>query len=65
MTELSASLPDEIEGLIASGSWAALAAADIDWPDAETVAPELVDLLLELPRNDRVLFFRALPRRSR
>ncbi len=62
MTELSASLPDEIEGLIASGSWAALAAADIDWPDAETVAPELVDLLLELPRNDRVLFFRALPR---
>lgn len=62
MTQLSASLSDEIERLIASRNWAALAAADIDWPDVETVAPELVDLLLGLPRNDRVLFFRALPR---
>lgn len=62
MTQLSASLPDEIERLIASGSWATLAAADIDWPDPGTVAPELVDLLLTLPRNDQVLFFRALPR---
>ena len=62
MTRQPANLPDEIERLIVSRRWAALAAADINWPDVETVAPDLVDILLELPRNDRVLFFRALPR---
>ena len=62
MKQPSARFPAEIERLIASGEWAQLASPDIEWPDVETVAPELVDLLLALPKADRVLLFRALPR---
>jgi magnesium transporter len=55
-------LPSEIVRLIEEKRWKALAAKDLEWPDAELVAPELVDILLHLDKPDRVLFFRALPR---
>lgn len=47
----------EVQTLIAERNWTALREALTDWP-----APDLADLLLELPKADRVLLFRALPR---
>ncbi len=50
-------LGPEIEELIKSRDWAVLREALEAWP-----APELSDLLLSLPKSDRVLFYRSLPR---
>jgi magnesium transporter len=54
-------LPDTLARLILDKRWKELASYK-NWPDADTVAPELVDVLMELEKTDRVLFFRALPR---
>jgi magnesium transporter len=48
----------EILELIEAREWELLREAVSDWP-----APELADLVLHLRKKDRVLFFRALPRR--
>jgi magnesium transporter len=46
-----------IVDLIEARHWSALRDVLADWP-----APEIADLLLHLPKEDRVLLFRALPR---
>lgn len=50
-------LRPEIEELISTKNWTVLREALDMWP-----APELSDLLLTLPKSDRVLFYRALQR---
>jgi magnesium transporter len=50
-------LKPEIEDLLQSKEWGTLREALNLWP-----APELSDLLLSLPKSDRVLFYRSLPR---
>jgi magnesium transporter len=50
-------LKPEIEELLHAKNWGVLREALELWP-----APELSDLLLSLPKSDRVLFYRALPR---
>ncbi len=50
-------LRPEIEELIQAREWGVLREALEVWP-----APELADLLLSLPKADRVLFYRSLPR---
>lgn len=50
-------LGPEIEELIKSRDWAVLREALEAWP-----TPELSELLLSLPKSDRVLFYRSLPR---
>lgn len=50
-------LRPEIEELIQAKNWPVLRESLSLWP-----APELSDLLLSLPKPDRVLFYRALPR---
>ncbi len=50
-------LRPEIEELIRQKDWGVLREALAIWP-----APELSDLLLSLPKADRVLFYRSLPR---
>ena len=50
-------LRPEIEELIQAKNWGLLRETLELWP-----SPELSDLLLSLPKSDRVLFFRALPR---
>jgi magnesium transporter len=55
-------LTPEIRQLIRLHRWPELSNRRLSWPEPETVAPDLVDELLELDRTDRVLFFRALPR---
>src|SRR5690606_3984349 len=50
-------LKPEIEELIRQKDWAALREGLALWP-----APELSDLLLSLPKSDRALFYRSLPR---
>ncbi len=54
-------LPREIQKHIDERNWRAIATYSKAWPDFEIVAPEVVDAMLELDKNDRVLFFRALP----
>jgi magnesium transporter len=51
-------LAPEIAELIGAHRWIELREVLEDWP-----APEVADLLLALPKVDRVLLFRALPRR--
>ncbi len=60
-TPTTSLLPREIRQYIEDRNWRALAMYRKAWPDFEIVAPEIVDELLELDKNDRVLFFRALP----
>lgn len=55
-------LSPEIVQLIEEHRWAELSSKRVAWPEPEVIAPELVDLLLELDKPDRVLLFRALPR---
>jgi magnesium transporter len=50
-------LRPEIEELIQQKDWTTLREALALWPP-----PELSDLLLSLPKSDRVLFYRSLPR---
>jgi magnesium transporter len=50
-------LRPEIEELIRRKDWTVLREGLAAWP-----SPELSDLLLSLPKADRVLFYRALPR---
>lgn len=50
-------LRPDIEELIRRKEWTALREGLDLWP-----SPELSDLLLSLPKDDRVLFYRALPR---
>ncbi len=56
-------LPHELRAYIRDRRWTKLAASRVDWPNEELIAPELVDVLRELGGADRVLFFRALPKR--
>lgn len=55
-------LSKEIQDLIEQQNWQQLAKARYAWPDPEIVAPEIVDVLIDLDPPDRALFFRALPR---
>ncbi len=48
----------QIRRLIEEHKWRELAAYVEDWPD-----PEVADLLLELEKDERVLFYRSLPRK--
>lgn len=52
-------LAPEIAELIAARRWTELREVLEDWP-----APEIADLLLDLPKADRVLLYRALSRRD-
>ncbi|MEX2581887.1 MAG: magnesium transporter [Gemmatimonadota bacterium] len=52
-------LKPEIEQLIRRKDWTALREGLGVWP-----SPELSELLLSLPKDDRVLFYRALPRQT-
>jgi magnesium transporter len=52
-------LRPEIEELIQAKDWGVLRESLELWPP-----PELSDMLLSLPKSDRVLFYRALPRHS-
>jgi len=52
-------LKPEILDLLAQHDWQAIREALADWP-----APELAELLGELRKPDRVLLYRALPRRT-
>jgi magnesium transporter len=54
---LKSLLKPEILERIQARDWAALRDALAEWP-----APEVADLLLSLPKTDRGLLFRALPR---
>jgi magnesium transporter len=56
-------IPRTIQQLIERRAWRELASVELAWPAEETIAPELVDALLELDTHERVLLFRALPRR--
>ncbi|MFN3597773.1 MAG: magnesium transporter [Rubricoccaceae bacterium] len=47
----------DVGALLAARDWSALRATLADWP-----APDLADLLLGLPKPERILLFRALPR---
>ncbi len=58
---LNAILPDAIQRWIDEKNWKELAKTQVPWPDSEIVVPDIVDLLLNLDKRDRVLFFRALP----
>lgn len=62
MPDVTTTLPDEIRELIEGHRWRELAASHHEWPEPDTVVPELVDTLLELGKADRVMLFRALPR---
>ncbi len=53
-------LSPEIQTLIEARRWAEL--RRVAWPEADTIAPDLAELLAELDKADRMLFFRALPR---
>ncbi len=55
-------LSKEIQDLIEQHNWQQLAKTRYAWPDPEIVAPEIVDVLIDLDPPDRALFFRALPR---
>lgn len=55
-------LSPEIRALIDARRWTELASKRVAWPDPDTIAPDLADLLVELGKTDRMLFFRALPR---
>jgi magnesium transporter len=56
-------LPPPIQEHIERKRWRELASVELSWPAEDTIAPELVDAVLELERHERVLLFRALPRR--
>ena len=47
----------EVRGFIDKRNWAALRDVTSKWPVAE-----VADLILDLPKAERVLLFRALPR---
>ncbi len=52
----------EIRRAIEEHDWKALARVRHGWPDPDIVAPEIPDFLRDLEKQDRVLFYRALPR---
>jgi magnesium transporter len=56
-------LPHHIHVLIRERRWRELASSAADWPAEEHVAPELADLIHQMPKEDRVLLLRALPHR--
>jgi magnesium transporter len=58
MTEDHFAVQPEIKNLIHQRNWRALTRALQDWPD-----PEIADLLLNMETADRVLLYRALPRK--
>ncbi len=55
-------LSDEILEFIENRDWQRLARSRYKWPDPEIVAPDIVDEMEELDKQDKVLFFRSLPR---
>lgn len=59
----TSTLPPLIGGMIDERRWKELARPEVEWPAEDTIAPELVDVLLGLPKSDRVMLFRAFPRR--
>ncbi|MEX2502613.1 MAG: magnesium transporter [Trueperaceae bacterium] len=58
---LHPTLPAPVLEAIRDRRWADLADENRIWPDADVVAPDLADLLTELPPHDRALLFRAVP----
>lgn len=59
---LQEQLSPEIRSLIEARRWTELSSKRVAWPAPDTVAPDLADLLVDLDKTDRMLFFRALPR---
>lgn len=55
-------LAPDLRQLIEERRWRELSSKKFNWPEPGTIAPDLVDLLLDLDKADRVLFFRSLPR---
>ena len=53
---------EELRELIEQRRWTELSSKKREWPDADSIAPDVVDLLHSLDKTDRVLFFRSLPR---
>ena len=54
-------VPEPILAAVRERRWPDLAHDDAPWPDPGVVAPDLADLLTELPAHDRAMAFRALP----
>ncbi|BCX04412.1 MAG: hypothetical protein KatS3mg053_2350 [Candidatus Roseilinea sp.] len=50
-------LAPDIQGLIANKNWIAVCDTGANWS-----APEIADLLLALPKTERAVVFRVLPR---
>src|SRR5690554_4117190 len=54
-------LPPELRRFLQEGLWQDLAAWRGEWPEAKLAAPAVTEVLLDLPAEERVLLFRALP----
>ncbi len=54
-------LDAELFQLIEEENWPLLAQKKEFWPDAELSAPICLDIITDLPKKSRILFFRALP----
>lgn len=54
-------LPEVLRRCLEDHDWVGLARLKAEWPDPEIAAPIGLDTLAELPKKDRILFFRALP----
>jgi magnesium transporter len=55
-------IKEEFRELIEQRRWTELSSKKREWTDADSIAPDVVDLLHSLDKADRVLFFRSLPR---
>ena len=55
-------LPRVIQEHIQAKRWKELSNKDLNWPEPDTIAPALVDVLINLDKADQVLMFRALPK---
>lgn len=58
LSEIHSEMKPEIERMIHAHEWKALARAVAEWQP-----PEIADLMEELQKEDRILLYRALPRR--
>jgi len=54
-------LEADLEAAIQNHEWVKLAQLKNSWPEPLLAAPYCVDILQELDKKDRILFFRALP----
>lgn len=53
--------PESIVQALEKKNWVQLAHCKSDWPEPELAAPLCLEVLSELSKRDKILFFRALP----